>query len=363
LIIHYEARGRFPADDVMFDSLHSPHRSQLEELAINVDGVGRGPSRAILHALASSPYLRNLRTLNLSFIGAARGAAPIDADAIRELGASPNLARLEDLDLGDAALPSAVWNEILRWPCLPNLKRLRLAGAMLTNPPSHTLVDELAEFPELRRAFEQRVVQIEWDTETAGPWNKGTCWSGHSWVEMSRRHLLSMGRYTQRRDFAGLEAAFRQDCVYYAGEAVAQAIDALPIAEFESKVRNALYAMLPICDEFEPTVSVHFRVRPEQIGPPEFCFVCSRENVSFSDGGNDEHDGSGATLDDLTFAEAESLYERYLPVESFDSGGATHYLYARLVAAAARASAETKLSQTIHPLRLRLTCLHAVFPL
>jgi hypothetical protein len=37
---------------------------RVAELAVNVDGTWRGPSRGILKAIAKSPYLRKLKKVN-----------------------------------------------------------------------------------------------------------------------------------------------------------------------------------------------------------------------------------------------------------------------------------------------------------
>ena len=178
LILHHDRNGDTAPDALVVAALQSPHRANLEELAVNVDGSWRGPSVEVLHALAESPYLRKLRKLNLSNVGGDRDSHEVDAKLARRLGQSPNLAGLEDLDLSGAACPLDVWDEVLKWPCLPRLKTLRLHGAWQVGPNGH-VVAYLAEVPEYRQAIDRLVPAADWVTEDLTPYSgDDACWHG-----------------------------------------------------------------------------------------------------------------------------------------------------------------------------------------
>ena len=180
LILHSDrhVNGHTAPDETLVAALQSPHRANLEELAVNVDGLTRGPSVVVLHALAASPHLRKLRKLNLSCAG--DDGPTLDAATVRLLGQSPNLAGLEELNLSGAAFPLDVWDEVLKWPCLPRLKTLRLYNAWQVGPDNR-LVAHLADAPEYRQAFERLVPAVDWLTENLTPSSGGDCcWHGQT---------------------------------------------------------------------------------------------------------------------------------------------------------------------------------------
>jgi uncharacterized protein (TIGR02996 family) len=188
LILHHDRNGNLVKERVLIEGLNSPHRANLEELAVNVDGCWRGPSRKILQAMALSPYLRRLRKLNLTCAGDKGNRARMDVKTARALGSSPNLAGLEELDLGRTSFPIEVWDEVLTWPWLSRLKWLRLHYARQVKPPDFFLtVAKLKDLPAYRKAFEERVATVDWQTEFIGPWDGNTCWRGLNWRDRPRR--------------------------------------------------------------------------------------------------------------------------------------------------------------------------------
>ena len=180
LILHHDRNGNVVQQSVLVKAMASPYRSNLEELGVNIDDSWRGPSRAILAAMAASPYLRRLRKLNLSYAGDTGNAPEMDVKTARLMRDSPNFVGLEELDLRGANFPLAVWDEVLKWPWLSNLKTLYLCGVGVPDPASHT-VSRLTAFPTYPAAFEERVGRVDWETEYITPVDGDTCWHGLTW--------------------------------------------------------------------------------------------------------------------------------------------------------------------------------------
>ena len=197
LILHHDRNGNLAEEDMLVEAMHSPFRANLEELAVNVDGTWRGPSRKILRAIATSPYLNRLRKLNLSNAGDEGNRPEMDLETVHALGRSPNLVGLEDLDLGQTSFPIKVWEEVLKWPFLPRLKWLRLHDARQVNTPSVMTVAEIRNLPVYREAFEDTVANVDWTTEFADPWSSDRYWTGFSWGGLRRQHLFSMWPYVE----------------------------------------------------------------------------------------------------------------------------------------------------------------------
>jgi hypothetical protein len=142
----------------------------------------------------------------------------MDATTARELGASPNLARLEELDLGQTGFPIEAWDEVLKWPCLPRLQWLRLCDSRVVNPPSCMTVANLKKMTDYRGAFEAKVGKVDWESQFITPWDGNASWKGQSWDGRKEQVILSMWSFIQRRAYAELEAAYRLQCEQYAGE-------------------------------------------------------------------------------------------------------------------------------------------------
>lgn len=241
LIFHHDRNGNMVQDDVLIQALGSPLRSNLEELALNVDGCFRGPSCAILKAMAESPYLRNLRKLSLSSAGDAGNKSRMDLETIRLLGASANFANLEALDLGRSSFSLEMWDEVLEWPCLANLKWLRLHYARQVQAPDFRYtVAKLEDLPEYRSKFESKVATVDWDTEFINPYDRNAWWQGFRWTDRSLRLLYAMNQFVRTRDYAALESDYRQQCLKLSGEALTEAIDGLSFEDYSKKLQKGL---------------------------------------------------------------------------------------------------------------------------
>ena len=342
LILYHDRNGNLADDAVIAAALRSPHRANLDELAVNIDDMWRGPSPDVLRALADSPHLRGLRKLSLSHAGDPGHAPGLDADLARRLGRSPNLANLEELDLARTRCPLDVWDEVLRWPCLSNLKWLRLHAARQVNPGDRLTVAEVHDLPAYRAAFEALTPGVDWDTEFADPWNADRCWRGQSWDGLADAHLFAMEPFVTRGDYAGLEAKYRADCVRFAGDEAAAAVDALPFARYEADLRPALAAALRAAADRADAAAVYlslradlpswhaeFFVSPE---PPPDPFVPHRMN---------SYSGRLDRLPAPGFPEAAAVRGRFHPASPLDPGGVRHCLFARAVAALGRAATGT----------------------
>jgi len=122
LILQHDRNGNLAEEKVIVDGLMSPHRSNIEELCVNVDGMWQGPSNAILHAIADSPSLRKLKRLNIANAGDTGNDPQLTVESIQRLAASPNLQHLEELDLRSTHATEDVWEAILQMPQIPRLK-------------------------------------------------------------------------------------------------------------------------------------------------------------------------------------------------------------------------------------------------
>jgi uncharacterized protein (TIGR02996 family) len=356
LILYHDRNGNLAGERVLVEAMGSPHRANLEELAVNVDDMWRGPSRKILNAIAASPYLRKLRKLNLSNAGDQGNRPQMDVKTTRALGKSPNLAGLEQLDLGRTSFPLEAWDEVLKWPCLPRLKWLRLHYARQVNPPSVMTVAEIRDLSAYRRAFEQKVAGVDWETTFVSPWDSNSCWRGLSWAGLRQQHLFSMWPYVQRRDHDGLEAAFRADCCKYAGEEAAAAIDALPFGRYQKDLQAGLRQAIAASGQEEAATSIYLRIRPDLQWNGEY--HVSREPVSepFSPHECYSYTGPLVRYDGASFPAAATVRSRYPVRGPLDPGGAMHYLLARTVAAFGRCVARKKA-----PVPVFFDCMEAVF--
>jgi hypothetical protein len=280
----------------------------------------------------------------------------MDVQTIRALGRSPNLANLEKLDLGQTSFPIEAWDEVLKWPCLSRLKWLRLHYARQVNPPSVMTVAEIRNLPAYRRAFEQKNAHIDWDTEFVDPWNSELCWRGLSWDGLRRQHLFSMWPYIQRRDYDGLEAAFRADCRRHAGEAATAAVDALPFDRYEKDLQAGLKRAVTASGRRNEAKAIYLRIRPDLQWDGSFHVSGEQEKKSFTP--REEHSYSGPLAEETapSFPKAASVRESYPATGPLDPGGVQHYLLARTVAAFGRCVARTEV-----PVPVFFSCMYAVF--
>ncbi len=356
LILHHDRNGNLADENVIVEAMHSPHRAELRELAVNVDGSWRGPSRKILSAIATSPHLQKLRKLTLTNAGDEGNQPEMDLETIRALGQSPNLTGLERLDLGRTAFSIEAWDEVLRWPWLSRLKWLRLNYARQVNPPSYRTVAELRNLPAYRQAFEQKVGIVDWDTEFISPWQGNTSWKGLSWDGLRQQHLFSMWQYVRRRDYEGLEAAFRKDCCKYAGEAAAKAIDDLLFHRYQTALAAGLQEAIGASARHSDATSIYLRIRPDLQWDGEYHVSTQSMKEPFEPHQESSYGGPLEEHEAPSFPEAAEVRARFSERKPLDPGGALHYLLARTVAAFGRC-----VSQNEVPVPVFFSCMYAVF--
>jgi uncharacterized protein (TIGR02996 family) len=354
LILHHDRNGNMAEERVLVEAMHSPHRANLEELAVNVDGTWRGPSRKLLNAIATSPYLGKLRKLDLTNAGDEGNRPQMDLKTARALGKSPNLAGLEELDLGRTSFSLKTWDEVLKWPWLSQLKWLRLHYARQVNPPSFLTVAEIRNLPAYRAAFEQRVPVVDWDTF----WGGGTYWRGLSWEGLQQQHLFSMWAYIRRQDYTGLEAAFRADCCKYASEAAAAAIDDLPFKRYQKDLAAGLKQAIAASASTPGATSIYLRIRPDLRWDAEYHVSGEAVREPFEPYESYSYVGPLANFAAPSFPEAAKVRDRFSEWKPLDPGGVRHYLLARTVAAFGRCVARNKA-----PVPVIFDCMYAVFRL
>jgi len=101
------------------------------------------------------------------------------AAARRVDGAEQYFTRARDFGFSKSVDETlAVWDEVLKWPWLSNLKTLFLSGVSVTGSP---YLSRLTTFPGYRAAFEERVGRVDWETEYITPVDGDTCWHGLTW--------------------------------------------------------------------------------------------------------------------------------------------------------------------------------------
>jgi uncharacterized protein (TIGR02996 family) len=356
LILYHDRNGNLAKEDVIVRALHSPHRANLQDLAVNIDDQWRGPSRKILSAIATSRHLRNLRKLNLSNAGDQGNRPEMDVDTIRALGQSPNLAGLEELDLGRTSFPIEAWDEVLRWPWLSRLKWLRLHYARHVNPPHMLTVNEIQNLPQYRQAFEQLVATVDWSTQFIGPWDGRSSWQGLSWDGLRQQHLFSMWPYVQKRAYDGLEAAFRADCLKHAGQAATEAIESVPFHSYQAKLAAGLREAIAASSRHPGANSIFLRIRTDLRWGGNFHVSNASIPEPFEPHAEYSHSGPLADLKAPDFPEAAQVRDQFQARGLLDPGGAVHYLLARTVAALGRCVAQQEV-----PVPVFFSCMSAVF--
>jgi uncharacterized protein (TIGR02996 family) len=356
LILHHDRNGKITDENVLVEARHSPHRAKLQELAVNVDSMWRGPSRKILNSVATSPHLRNLRKLNLTNAGDKGNQPEMDLETIRALGQSPNLAGLEQLDMGNTSFSIEAWDEVLRWPWLSRLKWLRLHYARQVHPPSMMTVAELRNLPAYRQAFEQKVRTVDWDTEFNTPWFGNNSWESFSWAGLQQQHLFSMWQYVRRRDYDGLEAAFRKDCCRYASEAAAIAVDDLPFHRYQTALSAGLQQAVTTSTQHSDATSIYLRIRPDLRWEGKYHVSNETGQEPFEPHEERWYCGPLAEHGAPSFPEAAEVRTRFSERRQLDPGGVLHYLLARTVAAFGRCVSQNGVRVPVF-----ISCMDAVF--
>lgn len=267
LIFHHDRNGNMVDDEVLIEGLHSPHRSRLEELAVNVDGCWRGPSVALLQAIADSPFLRSLKKLNLCNAGDTGNRPGLTVDAVHTLAHSPNLQGLEELDLGQCSCEPPVVDALLDLVKRLRLNSLRLCNARVLNSRGYTKA-YLADLPKIRKAFEACVPNVDWTTEYVTPWD-GNCWSGISWKQRSRQLLFRVDEFIRRRDFDGLESQYRTICRTLEGDAEAERISNIDFAPYAAAFDAGLRKIQRMAKK-QNASSIVLRISPDLSRGGEF---------------------------------------------------------------------------------------------
>jgi hypothetical protein len=355
LILHHDRNGNMADENVILAAVTSPYRKNIEELAVNVDGMWRGPSRKILQAIAASPHLRKLRALCLSNAGDEGNEPRMDLKTLRVLGKSPNLAHLEWLDLGQTSFSLKGWDEVLKWPFLPKLKWLRMHYARQVNPPNVYTVAEIQSLPKYRKAFDKLVPNIDWESQFVTPWDGNAGWQGLSWSRLRRRHLFAMWPFVQKRDYEGLESAYRADCAAFAGEKAAKAIEELRFDIYQKSLAAGLKWALARAARRDAT-AIYLRIRPDLQWNGEFHVAGDEQVELFEPREEYSYTGPLAERDGPSFPEAAEARRKYHTDNPLDPGAAQHYLLARTVAALGRALAKQKA-----PVPVFFSCMYAVF--
>lgn len=243
LVLQHPVNSVLIPDDLAVQALFAPQRSRLEELSIQTNGVDRGPSNAVLLALAASPYLRRLKRLYLPCAGHPDLEGPgLQIDVVERLAASPNLAQLEELDLSGTSATWDVWQAILELPPLPRLRKLWLAGTIVRTPGQPPQIgDSLENVDPLRARFDRLAAKIDWSTHLVGPiGRRAGVWHGQEWTSYRQQKFYEIEGWALRRDWDGLERCYRNLCSELAGDYIAQLVDALDFDRFEAQLLASL---------------------------------------------------------------------------------------------------------------------------
>jgi uncharacterized protein (TIGR02996 family) len=327
LILHHDRNGNLVKDQVLIDGLASPHRASLRELAVNVDGSWRGPSPAVIRAMAGSSYLADLRRLDLS-------NTRLDVETVRALGTSPAFARLEALDLGGCRLTSEVWDTILQLVRGARLRWLRLTRTARIDQGLKYLGD-LKDLPEYRVAFEQAVTTVDWDSEFISPYDRNACWQGLTWEQRRRRPLFAMNRFVRTGDYDGLELEYRRMCQQLAGAEVRAEIDSLPFDRYEEELGAGLEQALAAL----PTTrgrALYLRMRPDVEWMTDLHIQEKDDDATDEPREEFGYEMPVAKFQGPRFPEAAEIYQRHPLHQGTRPSGPALYLLARTVAAFGR---------------------------
>ncbi|HEY8504323.1 MAG TPA: hypothetical protein VIL46_07050, partial [Gemmataceae bacterium] len=223
------------------------------------------------------------------------------------------------------------------------------------NPPDSLTVAEIRDLPAYRQAFEQKVAAIDWDTRFITLWDGNASWQGLSWDGLRRQHLFSMWPYVRRRDYDGLEAAYRADCRKYAGDAAAEAIDVLPFHRYQQELAPGLSQAIEAVEGRPEATSIYLRIRPDLRWDGEY--HVSGEPVPEPFEPHEDYGFSRALCFGApSFPEAAEVRDRFPERKPLDPGSVLHYLLARTVAAFGRCVARSE-----PPVPVFFSCGYAVF--
>lgn len=362
LVLHHDRNGNLIDDEVLIEGLHSPYRENLEELAVNVDCDWRGPSNAVVGAIADSPYLRKLRKLNLSNAGYPRNSGELTVDVIKRLASSANLDNLEELDLRGTLTTEDVWSAILDMPQLDCLERLLLCEAAEAGTHWIPIAGWVGEMPRWRDQFEQRVANIDWESRFIDPWNGGV-WRGLSWSDRKKQFLFAMHPFIRDGDYDGLERRYRDLCEELSGKEATERVDKLDFDTWQAQIEASLPKVLSIAHkrasdtvflrirpdlDWSGAFGIHDKYSPSELSPKPIDPSKPFEEYSYSP--------PNAYLAAPSFASAAEVFkESPIPTVTGTSGPAV-YLLARSVSAFGRCLAEFDVRQHVY-----FSCIWAVF--
>ncbi len=196
---------------------------------------------------------------------------------------------------------------------------------------------------------------MDWTTEFADPWSSNRYWTGFSWDGLRRQHLFSMWPYVERKDYDGLEAAFPQDCLKYAGEA-AKAIDSLPFDRYQRNLEDGLRRAIRASSQRQGTTSIYLRMRPDLEWTGVYHVSGEVLKEPFAPHEEYSYQGPLTGYGAPSFPEAAEVRDQHPAAGPLDPGGTLHYLIARTVAAFGRCLARNKA-----PVPVLFSCMYAVF--
>jgi uncharacterized protein (TIGR02996 family) len=229
LVLRHKNPLHADQEDLLVEAMGASARANLCCLGLGFRQglLPKGVSEKVLRAMIASPYLKRVRKLDIS-------GTSLTPDLLQ--GLLRAMPRLEHLDLRECSAPLAVWDLLLERARQAKLKSVRLREARIVETDGRER--PLTRETRFRTDFKALGVRVSW-TWYADPLNDG-CWQGHSWDGLRKGHLLAMGPFLDARDWNGLLATYRADCVKFSGEEFAARIDALPFASFEAGLSSAL---------------------------------------------------------------------------------------------------------------------------
>src|SRR5262249_45254570 len=144
-----------------------------------------------------------------------------------------------------------------------------------------------------------------------------------------------------RRDYDGLEAAFRADCCKYAGEEAAGAVDALQFDRYQEELHAGLKRAIAASGRHRGATSIYLRIRPDLRWKGEYHVSGEPVREPFSPYASYSYGGPLGRYEAPAFPEAAEVRDHYPASGPLDPGGVQHFLLARTVAAFGRCVARS----------------------
>lgn len=229
LILHHDRNGRMISDDIIIEGLNSPLRSSLEEVFVCSDSMWRGPSTAVVEAIATSRFLQQLNSISLV-------CAELSPHAVAMLKDSSNLCHLERLDLGYCKAQSETWDQIFELLLQLNLQWVRLCETSITNRYGF-FEARLVKSNDHLRQLQHINAEVDWDTEDITP-AMDNCWLGMSWPGRQYQYLPRMLQLIRDGRIDKLESEFFELASATTGEPAASGIRDLPFEDLTDLTRE-----------------------------------------------------------------------------------------------------------------------------